>query len=250
MTHLSECRVVACVTAYNEAATIGDILDTLCQCASVDEVQVVDDGSTDQTPEIARSKNVRLIQLSERVPVGQAIMHHLTSLEDQTILLWCDADLVNLEMTYMEELIATYRAGAYMQVMSSRGVPPNWPEWLRNGMVKSFWAWLFGPISGERAILKSDFEAAITLAQKLGWAEMMRGYGIVLFLNWYAKTYGNGSKVCYFDKLRQRQKYQKWGGNPVQEMLRQWGQFIAVWIKIRVNAPRIKRIARTSVITE
>ena len=81
-------------------------------------------------------------------------------------------------------------------------------------------------------------------AFKLQWAEMMRGYGIVLFLNWYARVYGGGSEVCYFDTLRQRQKYQKWKtGNPVGQMIRQWGEFIRVWIKIRANAGRIKALA-------
>lgn len=132
--------------------------------------------------------------------------------------------------------------------MSSRGVPPNWPAWLRNRGVRAFWGWLFGPISGERAILHSDFVAAIELAQKLHWVEMMRGYGIVLFLNWYASTYGGGSVVTYFDDLRQRQKYQKWGGNPAGEMARQWAQFIFVWMKIRMNAPRIKALVRAEAV--
>jgi glycosyltransferase involved in cell wall biosynthesis len=238
--------VVACVTAYNEEGTIGDVLAALKACEAIDRIQVVDDGSTDRTREIAENAGVTVISLPERVPVGQAIMHHLTSLDDETILLWCDADLLGLRADHAADLIGTFRSTDFMQVMSSRGVPPNWPGWLRNGAVKAFWAWLFGPISGERAILKSDFEAAIGLARRLDWAEMMRGYGIVLFLNWYAGVYGRGSRVRYFDTLRQRQKYQKWDGDPVRQMLRQWGQFIIVWVRIRLNAPRIRAMARPS----
>ncbi|RFB05828.1 glycosyltransferase family 2 protein [Parvularcula marina] len=236
--------VIACVTAYNEAETIGAILETLKQVNGITRVQVVDDCSEDATAEIARAAGVKVISLPEKVPVGQAIMHHLEGMEPEAIVLWCDADLVGLEPGHMQTLIDSFREGTRMQVTSSRGVPPNWPGWARNGAVKAFWGWLFGPISGERAILKSDFEAAIALASKLEWAEMMRGYGIVLFLNWYARAYGGGSEVKYFDTLRQRQKYQKWKtGNPVGQMFRQWGEFIRVWMKIRLNAGRIRKLA-------
>lgn len=236
--------VIACVTAYNEAPTIGAILDTLKACPSITRVQVVDDCSEDETRAIAEAAGVKVISLPEKVPVGQAIMHHLTDMEEEAIVLWCDADLIGLKPWHMEELIARFQESQLMQVTSSRGVPPNWPAIARNGIVKAFWGWLFGPISGERTILKSDFEAAIALASKLHWSEMMRGYGIVLFLNWYAHAYGEGSEVRYFDTLRQRQKYQKWKtGNPVGQMVKQWGEFIRVWIKIRVNAGRIKRLA-------
>ena len=240
----SSLPVVACVTAYNEAPTIGAVLEALKACPEIDHIQVVDDGSEDDTPHIVEAAGVTLIRLPRRVPVGEAIMHHLDTVDDEAILVWCDADLLGLKAEHMTRLIARFRDGQMMQSMSSRGVPPNWPGWARNGAVKAFWGWLFGPISGERAILKTDFVAAIALAKDLQWQEMMRGYGIVLFLNWYAKVYGKGSTVTYFDDLRQRQKYQKWGGNPVKEMFSQWGQFIRVWIKIRINAGRIKSIAR------
>ena len=213
-------------------------------CPAVTRVQVVDDCSTDDTAAIAHDAGVKVISLPQKVPVGQAIMHHLKDMEDEAIVLWCDADLVGLEARHIETLVAAFRNSELMQVTSSRGVPPNWPGWLRNRAVKAGWAWLFGPISGERCILKSDFEAAIALAGKLSWAEMMRGYGIVLFLNWYARVYGGGSAVEYFDTLRQRQKYQKWqSGNPVGQMFRQWGEFIRVWLKIRLHGGRIRRLA-------
>lgn len=235
--------VIALVTAYNEAGTVGEILAVLKACPAIDRIQVVDDGSTDATAAIARTAGVTVISLPHRVPVGEAIMHHLPGVDGEAILLWCDADLLGLTCAHMTALVDRFRTEGVTQSMSSRGVPPNWPGWLRNRVTKALWGRLFGPISGERAILRSDFSAAIALAHKLEWAEMMRGYGIVLFLNWYAAVYGRGSVVTYFDDLRQRQKYQKWGGNPVGEMIRQWAQFIAVWLKIRWHASRIKTLA-------
>lgn len=245
MSDRSTLKVIACVTAYNEEPTIGEILDVLKDCPSIDAVQVVDDGSTDKTKLVAEARDgVKVISLPERVPVGQAIMHHLTTQEEECILLWCDADLVGLRPEYMEELVRRFRAEPVTQSLSSRGVPPNWPNWLRGWPVRQLWAWGFGPISGERAILRSDFLEAIELSRRLHWDEMMRGYGIVLFLNWYAAAFGQGQVVTYFDKLRQRQKYQKWGKVSAWEMINQWIQFGFVWIKIRLHAGQIHKSRR------
>ncbi len=238
----SQLPVIALVTAYNEQSTVGGVVDVLKRCPSIGRVQVVDDGSTDATRREALDREVKVISLPKRVPVGQAIMHHLTEIEieGECILLWCDADLVGLEPDYLETLIRRFREKDVTQSLSSRGVPLDWPKWLRGWPVRGIWAALFGPISGERAILRSDFVRAIELAQKLEWAEMMRGYGIVLFLNWYGNAFGRGSVISYFDQLRQRQKFEKWGKRSSWEMVRQWVQFILVWIKIRLHARRIR----------
>jgi len=237
-------EVVALVTAYNEESTIGQVLEALLACPSIDKVQVVDDASTDSTREVALKRNVKVVTLPERVPVGQAIMHHLTDLEEECILIWCDADLLGLRPQYMETLIRRFREEKVSQSLSSRGLPLTWPNWLRIGPLKWAWKRAFGPITGERVILLSTFREAIALSRQLQWAEMMRGYGIVLFLNWYAANYGSGSVITYFDQLRQRQKHEKWGKRSWWEAAFEWKQFIQTWFKIRLNAHRIHGIKR------
>ncbi|MGV6802038.1 MAG: glycosyltransferase [bacterium] len=236
--------VIACVTAYNEEATIGSVLSALSAARLVDGVQLVDDGSTDNTKNIAKTYNIKLIGLAERRPVGRAIMHHLDDIETNSILIWCDADLRNLTSEMIDRLIEEYRKGQKTQVMSSRGVPESWSAPIRRAL-RGSWAWFFGPLSGERVILYSDFKKAITLAQSLGWSEMMQGYGIVIFLNWYAMEYGKGNKIIYFDQLQQRQKYQKWGFKSIWQMPLQWVSFAKVWVKIRVNHKKIKKLYGT-----
>lgn len=240
MVNRSELKVVALVTAYNEESTIGEIVDVLKQCPSIDQVQVVDDGSTDKTREEALAREIKVISLEERVPVGQAIMHHLTEIDQECILLWCDADLIGLKPEYMETLIRRFRKEEVTQSLSSRGVPLDWPNVLRGWPIRQLWTAAFGPITGERAILRSDFVKAIELSKTLNWAEMMRGYGIVLFLNWYGQAFGNGQVISYFDQLRQRQKYEKWGRQSSREMVMQWIQFGLVWIKIRAHSREIR----------
>ncbi len=235
-------KVVALVTAYNEAATIGAVIAALKAAPSIARVQVVDDGSTDGTAEIARAAGALVIGLATRVPVGEAIMRHLPTVERDAVILWCDADLLGLEPAHVEALIARYRNGDVEQAMSSRATPPSWPDWLQNKGVQNVWAQMFGPLSGERVMSRAFFQSAIELARRLGWSEMMRGYGIVLFLNWRAQTTGRGSAVVYCEGLRQRQKYQKWGKKAGLEMIMQWIEFGRVWAKIRIHAGRIRAI--------
>jgi len=239
-----ELPVVALVTAYNEETTIGAVLDALVAAPSVTRIHVIDDASTDGTRAAALAKGVEVKTLPTKLPVGEAIMAHLDAVTDECVLLWCDADLVGLTPQHVEAIVVRYREGDVVQSLSSRGVPQKWPSWLRRSAIRRFWAWYFGPLSGERAILRSDFVAAITVARGLGWSEMMRGYGIVMFLNWWAKTYGGGGAVTYFDDLSQRMKFEKWGRGAWLASVSQWVQFCVVWLKIRACAPFIRRAAR------
>ena len=239
-------EVVALVTAYNEESTVGEIVEVLKACPDISRVQVVDDGSTDRTREEALAREVEVISLEVRVPVGQAIMHHLTAIDQECILLWCDADLVGLKPEYLSKLIERFRTEEVSQSLSCRGLPLNWPALLRTAPFRKLWTAIFGPLSGERVILRSKFVDAIDLSRQLQWAEMMRGYGIVLFLNWYVRAFGSGTVITYFDQLRQRQKYEKWGKVSYLEMAHEWLQFIGTWIKIRLNANRIRAFKEAS----
>ncbi len=231
--------VIATVTAYNEASTVGDVVAALRACALIDRVQVVDDASTDATLQIARAAGASVISLPNRIPVGQAIMRHLDDLPAECILVWCDADLIGLRKDHIEALIHRFHNEDLSQSMSSRGLPASWPSWVRIRPVRWLWTRLFGPLSGERVMLKSDFESAIAVARRLGWMETMRGYGIVLFLNHYCHRFGSGNAITYFDDLRQRQKYEKWGRSSLSEMTGEWRQFFLAWFRIRRNARKI-----------
>jgi acetyltransferase-like isoleucine patch superfamily enzyme len=65
-------RVVAVPVAFNEKGKIERVLDRFEGVSGVDIV-VVDDGSTDSTPDIVRSKGVALISHAERRGVGASI---------------------------------------------------------------------------------------------------------------------------------------------------------------------------------
>ena len=74
-------KIVIVVPAYNESDTIGDTIEGLKKINLIDEIVVVDDGSTDNTAEIARNKGVVVIELKENTGKGYAMKKAIDSIE-------------------------------------------------------------------------------------------------------------------------------------------------------------------------
>lgn len=68
----SSFKVIACPIAFNEENKIGSVVSRF-NPDDVDEILVIDDGSTDRTPEIAEEAGARVLRLDKRGGVGQAI---------------------------------------------------------------------------------------------------------------------------------------------------------------------------------
>jgi len=229
--------VVALVTAYNEEKTIGKVLDVLKKCPSVDRIQVVDDGSTDKTRAVALKRKVKVISLPKRIPVGKAIMHHLTNIpEKECTLLWCDADLLNLKVKHIETILKNMREN---DVSMSIGMKDNLPflpihsttvlpKWLINKFIKLFTSFDMH-VGGERAIHKSVFQQAISKSK------MANGYGIVVLMNWYCKRHAKGYITELMPKLTHKNKYQKWGWKGLLELPLEIFQFFTGYVKIRLK---------------
>jgi len=128
---------VACVIpAYNEEKRIRRVLDVVRQCSCVDEVIVVSDGSTDGTYAVARSvAGVRAFSLPTNCGKGAA-MRAGASLTDADVILFLDADLINLTVDHVCKLvepvefreatmaIGKFRGGRWLTDMAQR-ISPN-----------------------------------------------------------------------------------------------------------------------------
>jgi glucosyl-3-phosphoglycerate synthase len=105
--------VSVCLPARDEAATIGPIVETCLELAPlVDEVLVVDDGSTDATCAVAAAAGARVARTADVLPEcgpgrgkGEAMWKSLHAASGD-IVVWCDADVQNFSTAFVAGLLA------------------------------------------------------------------------------------------------------------------------------------------------
>ena len=73
---------LAVVPAYNEAATVGDVVRRIHADAPEWDVVVVDDGSTDSTADIAKAAGARVLRLPFNLGIGGAVQAGFTFARD------------------------------------------------------------------------------------------------------------------------------------------------------------------------
>ncbi len=103
-------KVAAIIPAFNEAERIAAVLDPLLSSPVVDEVVVVDDGSTDGTAAVAERYAVRLVRLPENRGKAAAMAAGVEASQGD-VLLFLDADLTGLTPSHVERLVRAYAEG-------------------------------------------------------------------------------------------------------------------------------------------
>ena len=101
-----------CLPARNEASTVGDIVASVRTSALVDEVFVIDDGSTDDTAAVATRAGARVVAEASLLPEagpgsgkGNVLWKSLAACTGDVIC-FLDADLRNFRAEYVERLCA------------------------------------------------------------------------------------------------------------------------------------------------
>jgi glucosyl-3-phosphoglycerate synthase len=133
-------RISVCLPARNEQATVGAIVgrirDSLVQRVPlVDEILVLDDGSSDDTARVAREAGAGVVDvaavLADHGPgpgKGRALWKSIfASIGD--IVVWCDADVTNFAPHFVTGLIGpmlvdrevSYVKGFYRRPLSAAG---------------------------------------------------------------------------------------------------------------------------------
>lgn len=141
-------KISAIVPAYNEAKNITQVLITLRQVPNIKEIIVVSEGSTDETVELVRNLGgVKVIPLHQNVGKTKAVLRGVTEAEYPT-LLFCDADLINLNKNHVSDLIKKYCEGFEMVIMDKGSQP-----WVFRNLVKSAPA-----VSGTRILDKKHLQ--------------------------------------------------------------------------------------------
>ena len=182
------------IPAYNEANTIGSLLCTVTNCDFIDEIIVVNDGSTDKTSEIAKAFNIKVIDMEKNLGKGRAMKEGFLS-SSGDILLFLDADLIGLEKEHISSLIkpliieeahmtlGTFENGRFLTTLSQKITPF---------------------LSGQRAIKRDVLESldSVFCLDNLG-------YGIETFMTLYvkAKNYQVANvKLSYLSHIMKEEK--------------------------------------------
>ena len=122
-------KVIAVVPAFNEVGTIAEVVRGAA--AHVSAVLVVDDGSTDGTPEAARAAGAEVLSLTGNQGKGSAVRAGLERLgeTDATHALLMDGDLQHRPDEIPLLLDAATRTGAVLvvgeRVFNRAGMPPS-----------------------------------------------------------------------------------------------------------------------------
>lgn len=169
-------KVAAIIPAFNEQDTLGAILGVLV-AARIDEIVVVNDGSSDATSKIAHTFPVKVIDSSENRGKGEAIMKGVQA-TTAPLLLFLDADLVGLTVSHVQALlkpVLTQEASMSLGIIDRGTYMTRAIVWMRRKKVP--WPML----TGQRALLRAWYAAipALQLVQ----------YGVEVALNEYCRTH-------------------------------------------------------------
>lgn len=119
-------RLSCIIPAYNEAARIGAVLDAVLGHPWIDEVIVVDDGSTDQTARVAARKGVRLLHMTQNGGKARALAAG-TAIATGDWLMFIDSDLTGLTQGDLTRLIQPVLTGqAQIAISLRRNAPLLW----------------------------------------------------------------------------------------------------------------------------
>ncbi len=210
-------RVCFLVPAYNEAATIGEVLEGIAQLDLEPQVIVVDDGSTDETAAIAERAGVLVIRQANRGK-GAAIRVAIPHIESEIVVIQ-DADM-EYDPTEVPSLIDPIVRGAADVVFGSR---------LSGGRPQR--AYLFWHMIGNRflslltGVLYNTTLSDMETGYKAFRADVFRsldlrqdGFGIEpeitaevckrhlrvyeLPISYYGRTYAEGKKITWRDGFK------------------------------------------------
>ncbi len=178
--------ITVLVPAYNEEKRILNVLGLLKQCDFLDEIIVINDGSTDQTLNLINKFDyIKIINLKKNHGKGFAIATGIKKAKNE-IILFIDGDLLNLKVLHIEKLVKSLVNNKYQ-------VSIGYPIFYSIDH-------LLKPISGERAYFKKDLMPHLKEIKK-------KGYGLELYLNYIFKN--KKTKIFPLNGVRNILKHNK-----------------------------------------
>ena len=168
------------IPALNEEDAIGKVIEAVPDW--VDYIVVADNGSRDQTSEVARNSGARVVREDER-GYGAACLAGLQALPSSDIIVFLDGDYSDYPED-MEELIAPILTGGADMVIGSRvlggaergSLTPQqvFGNWLATRLIRLLWGARFSDLGPFRAIRDDALRKLEMEDRNFGWTVEMQ----------------------------------------------------------------------------
>lgn len=212
-------RAAAIIPAFNEADTVGSVVEVAREASSIDEVIVVDNASEDDTSRVAAAAGARVIHCAKKGK-GQAMAAGV-DFTDAEIICFLDADLLNLTTDMIDRLVEPVREdrAAMTMCLFDRGPDMN-PVFLN----------VLPKLTGQRAMRRELFEALSP--------RDIKGYKVEAALNAQAEERGLPTEAFIGDGLWHRTKEEKMENPAVGHLRKATMLGTAVWSYVSYAAIR------------
>jgi len=197
MVKLDKQKIAAIVPALNEEANVGRVLKVLLGYKGIEEVILVDDGSTDKTAEIGVKLGVKVVRLSKIGGSGKGnAMKQGVMATDADIVVFFDADLIGLTEEHISALIKPMLDEGIEMCVGLRGRLMGLPQLIAK--IDPLMA-----IGGERAVRRRLFKS---IPDKL-----IGGFMVESALNYYCLAKKLSVKYVVLKNIGMVIKEKKWG---------------------------------------
>ncbi|MCD6564642.1 MAG: glycosyltransferase family 2 protein [Bacteroidales bacterium] len=187
-------KVSAIICVYNEETTICNVIKSVSKTTLINEIIIVNDGSTDKTDEILKDLKkqfpFRYIVLQENKGKGYAMATGVENAQGE-IIVFVDADLSNLSENHINKLIEPLLHDNADMVL---GFPSK--------ALISYKINLYRNFTGERALFKKEIKPIIG---KIRYSQ----YGVEWLINHHYKDNKKRVVKIYLQDLYHPSKYAK-----------------------------------------
>jgi len=181
--------------AFNEAPRITPVLECVLASGLFDKTVVVDDGSMDNTSEVAQEFSVEVLRHEVNRGKGAALQTGLEALPDADVVTFLDADLTGVTSQHLEDLIRPAVDNPRLGMAIARFIEGRW-------IVDMQQKW-FAILNGQRALTRYFIDRL----PDMNWSR----FGVEVLMNRFALDADIQIKPVLWSEVSHYTKEEKFG---------------------------------------